>query len=120
MFRFLSSFLSKCAVFTLSVVLAAGPVLAEIEDPASAVTNEEVAAELREMRESLKAFQATIQKQNQIIERPQQRVDDLDRKTTAPPPPSSCIVPPTRAPAGLPGRATPSGLQAINPEIGML
>lgn len=98
-----------CALITAQVV------------PAWADSSEEMSAELQEMKKTLKELQATIQTQNHLIQKQQSRIDELERKMASQPAAPAAqpagIKPP---PSGVTGRAAPSGLQAFNPEIGVI
>ncbi len=98
MSRFLSSFPKSTAVVVLAVSLGFCPAAAFAE------TNEEVSGELKEMRRTLKEFQATIQGQNELIEKQQAKIDSLEQRIalreSAPPAASVQETVPAAPPAG--------------------
>ncbi len=112
MSRFLSSFPKSIAVVVLAASLSSCPAAAFAE------TNEQMAEELREMRRTLNEFQFTIQQQNELIQKQQGRIDDLERKVTAPPvAPVREAVPPA---AAQPPVSLGRGLKQFTPDIGMV
>ncbi len=121
MSRFLRSSFRKRMVPLCAAALLALP-------PASAWADsddtKEIAAELKEMKESLRGLQTTIKQQNDLIQKQQSRIDDLERKVSAHP--SGAVqqaVPPPAPPGTAPGPAQAGagrGLKQYLPDIGVV